>query len=358
MKRIISCVLAISICLSSFTACSPKLEKYSTMFFDVFDTVVSVISYQPNEESFEEMSNFIKEKYTYYDKLFDIYNSYDGLNNIKTINDNAGIKPVEVSQEIIDLLMFSKEWYEKSNGKLNVAMGSVLREWHNMREEYEESGSATVPDIEVLREKAKYTDINCVEVDDENNTVFITDENVQLDVGAVAKGFATEMICDELNKKYDNYALSAGGNVKTHGKPANENERWAIGIENPEVDEEFNRVGGNIDVAYFNTDMSLVCSGGYIRFVVVDGERYHHLIDPETLFPAEIYRGVAIMCEDSGMADALSTSAFMMQPEEALEFINGIDGAECMLIENDGTIHSTEGIKDYLASEGITGKTK
>ena len=166
------------------------------------------------------------------------------------------------------------------------------------------------------------------------------------------------MICDALAEKYDNFCISAGGNVKCHGQPKDDRVRWGIGIENPMVDENWQMIGGNADMAYFNTDMSLVCSGGYQRFMIIDGQRYHHLVDPTTLFPEEKWAGVAILCEDSGMADALSTTLFLMTPDEAMDFIETVEGAECVLIEMDGTMYKSSGTDKYLASRGITNQTK
>lgn len=358
MKKIMRIVLSLCACLSALTGCKRReKQKYSTIIFG-FDTVISLVSYQESQEEFDRMAAYVKERYDYFNSLYDIYNDYDGINNLKTVNDNAGIGPVQVSREIIDLLEFSKEWYEKSGGKLNVAMGSVLRVWHDVREEFSATGTATLPDMDLLRQKAEHTDINRVQIDRENMTVYITDSNVQLDVGAVAKGYATEMICDELREKYDNFAISAGGNVKTHGHPRDGRERWGIGIENPMVDENFDKVGGNLDTAYFNTDMSLVCSGGYERFFVLDGKRYHHVIDPVTLYPEEVYRGVSIFYEDSGVADALSTTTFLSTPQQAMELVESIDGAECILVEIDGTVHKSSGVDAYLASAGVDSMTK
>lgn len=358
MKRFLRIVLSLCVCLSVLTGCQKReKQKYSTIIFG-FDTVISLVSYQESQEDFDRMAEFVKERYDYFNSLYDIYNDYDGINNLKTVNDNAGISPVQVSREIIDLLEFSKEWYEKSGGKLNVAMGSVLRVWHDVREEFSATGTTTLPDMELLRQKAEHTDINRVQIDRENMTVYITDSNVQLDVGAVAKGYATEMICDELREKYDNFAISAGGNVKTHGHPRDGRERWGIGIENPMVDENFDKIGGNLDTAYFNTDMSLVCSGGYERFFVLDGRRYHHVIDPVTLYPEEVYRGVSIFYEDSGVADALSTTTFLSTPQQAMELVESIEGAECILVEIDGTVHKSSGVDAYLASAGVDSMTK
>ena len=324
MKKIISFAMAgiMSVCM--LTGCGPKYEKFSDMLLtqQYFNTVITIISYQPSQEDFDEMVDYLEGEMDRLNKLYDIYHTYPGINNIKTINDNAGVAPVQVDQDIIDLLLFSKEWHAKSGGRLNIAMGSVLKVWHDKREEYDfYGGDVQLPELSLLQEKAQHIDINCVEIDDENNTVFITDPLLRLDVGAVAKGFATEMICDKLAEKYDNFCISAGGNVKCHGQPKDDRVRWGIGIENPMVDENWKMIGGNADMAYFNTDMSLVCSGGYQRFMIIDGQRYHHLVDPTTLFPEEKWAGVAILCEDSGMADALSTTLFLMTPDEAMDFM-------------------------------------
>ena len=265
---------------------------------------------------------------------------------------------MEVDKQIIALLLFSKEWEERSGGKMNIAMGSVLKVWHDVRDEYSAIGTVTLPEYSLLQERAQHTDIDRVVIDAENNTVFITDPQVQLDVGAVAKGYATELIGDELVEMgYDNFAISAGGNVKTYGAPKDDRKRWGIGVQNPAVDENYISLGGNMDMAYFNTEMSLVCSGGYQRFFVHEGRRYHHLIDPVTLYPEEVYRGVAVFCPDSGVADALSTTVFLMEPAAALELIESIPDTECILMEMDGTVHTSSGAGAYLASRGVTNQT-
>lgn len=359
MKKFLSLIMVAALCLTLFTSCAekkPVYEKFTDSVFGSFDTIITVISYQESQAEFDEMMSYIKERFETQNKFFDIYNSYDGVNNIKTINDNAGKTPVKVDKEIIDLLEFSKEWCEKSQGKVNIALGSVLRLWHDVRTEAA-AGNVNLPSMEALEKANQHTDINKMIIDKENSTVFLEDSEMSLDVGAVAKGYATEIICDELSTKYDNYAISAGGNVKTHGEPKDERTRWGVGIQNPEVDENYQMVGGNTDLAFIHGDKSLVCSGGYQRFFVYEGRRYHHLIDPVTLFPEEYYQGVTVLCEDSGVADALSTAIFMMTKDKALEFINSMEDAECLLIMKDGEIVTSDGMAQYLKSEGITSTT-
>ena len=118
------------------------LEKYEASFFDVFDTQTQIIGYASSKEQFSEQMSLIKDKFQYYNDLYDIYHDYEGMNNIKTINDNAGIQPVKVDEEIIELLKLGITMDEKTDGNMNIAMGSVLSIWHD----YREAGSAGYQD--------------------------------------------------------------------------------------------------------------------------------------------------------------------------------------------------------------------
>lgn len=357
-KRILSLALAVVLALSVFTGCEakPKQAKFNGTIWDSFDTIISIVSFNDNEEQFNDFMKTARERYSYYHKLFDIYNNYPDMVNAKTINDNAGIQPVEVEKELFDLIRFSIEWHEKTDGKVNIAMGSVLKIWHDVRT-YAEFNEPILPDMEKLEAANKHTSIENIILDEENMTVYISDPECSIDLGAVAKGYATELICDELGEKYANFAISAGGNVKVNGHPQDGRTRWGIGIQNPVVDENYQMMGGNLDLAFLYGQQSLVCSGGYQRFFVHEGQRYHHLIDPVTLFPKNTYDGVTVLCEDSGVADALSTAIFMLTPEEAIAFMNTIPDAECILVTEDGTKSMTEGFKAYLESCGVTSST-
>lgn len=98
-----------------------KYQKYTHEFMDAFDTVIQLIAYTKDESEFDNFVVLAKERYEELHKLYNIYDDYPGINNIKTINDNAGISPVVVEEEIIDLILFSKEWYEKTSGVVNIA---------------------------------------------------------------------------------------------------------------------------------------------------------------------------------------------------------------------------------------------
>ena len=359
-RRFVSAITALSIAASCFfmSGCSEKVqyEKYNDTFIGSFDTIISVASYHKNETEHKAFRAELDAEYKRLNNLYDIYNDYEGINNAKTINDNAGIAPVEVEKDLFDLIKFSVEWYYKTDGKVNIAMGSVLKIWHDTRTAAE-FGSAVLPDMDRLLAANEHTSIESIILDEAAGTVYISDPMVSIDLGAVAKGYATELIADRLSEKYDSFAISAGGNVKVYGAPKDGRTRWGVGITNPIVDENFAMAGGNIDLAYVANEATIVCSGGYQRFIVVDGQRYHHLIDPETLYPNNTYHGVTILCKDSGVADVLSTAIFMMEKDEAIAYIDTLSDTECLLVTTDNQSYMTTGFKKYLESCGINSKT-
>jgi len=343
-----------------FTGCtaiprpgSKRLNKYTYEFFDTFNTVVQFMGYAENEEQFDEMAKKGQARFEELHKLYDIYNDYEGINNIKTINDNAGVRPVEVKQEIIDLLLFSKEWYTKTNGAVNVALGPVLFIWHQYREEgISDPENAKVPDIEQLKKASLKTDITKVEIDTSKNTVFLREPGMRLDVGAVAKGYATEIVARELSEAgYNSFIISAGGNVRTVGKPMDGvRNKWGIGIQDPDKNAKLPDTPP-LDIA-FVTETSVVSSGDYERYYEVNGQRYHHLIDPTTLMPARHYRAITIVTKDSGIADALSTAVFLLPYEKSRALVESIEGVEALWVMPDRSIEVTDNLKKALKDMG------
>lgn len=359
MKKITSVLVAAIMIMFSLLSCQKETKteytKYSDNFFDAFDTIITVVGYTKTEQEFKSYFKKIQSRYLELHKLYDIYNSYDSINNIKTINDNAGIKPVKVNKEIIDLIVFSKEWHTRTGGIKNIALGPVLRIWHDYREEGKiDTENAKLPPMDKLKEAAKYTDINKVIVDVDKSTVYLEDKKMSLDVGAIAKGYATELVAQEIMKLgFNSGIINAGGNVRVLGKPLDGvRERWGIGLQDP--DKSLLADDDIIDTVFVN-NASVVSSGDYQRFYVVNGKLYHHLIDPKTLMPAEYYHAVTIITERSDMADALSASVFLMPYEESRKFVESLEGVEVIWFMPDGKIEATEGAKKIMKSNGATG---
>ena len=341
-------ILMVLCVLSSCTASSiheGDLDKFSAYSFDYFDTVTTVSGYAESQEAFDEIANSALADLGEYHRLFTIYHRFEGMENLCTINElvNGAHRTVTVDRRIIDMLLYAKEMYVKTNGRVNIAMGSVLSIWHDYREiGMDDPASAELPPMDKLTAAAQHTDINCLVIDEENSTVTLTDPAMKLDVGAIAKGYAVEMVARRLEEQgVTGFVLNVGGNVRTIGAKGN-GEKWVVGIENPTDDEE------KPYLAYLGlAGESLVTSGSYQRYYLVDGKRYHHIIDPDTLMPSEGFTSVSILTDSSADGDALSTALFCMSFEDGLALIESLPNTEAMWVFHDGQEKTSSGFDSY-----------
>jgi len=330
----------------------PQTQRYQAEFLSLFDTVTTIVGYSDSEEHFKALAEEIRAELEAYHQLYDIYHAYPGLNNIKTINDNAGIKPVVVDGRIIDMLEFAKEACGRSGGAFNVALGPVLRLWHDYREAgLDDPENAQLPPAELLQEAALHTDINDVIIDREASTVYLRDAGMRLDVGAIAKGYAIEQVArDAESRGVASLLISVGGNVRAIGKKldadSSGDRRWAIGIQNPDK----SSPRDELMLVQIN-GLSVVSSGIYERYYTVDGRQYHHIIDPGTLMPAGRYAQVSIICRDSGLADALSTAVFCMPLDKGKAFIEQTAGVEAAWVLENGGIEYSSGFESYIKAD-------
>jgi len=294
--------------ITFLTGCNAKKEKFTDYSFDCFDTVTTITGFEKNEEAFKENCEAIKNQLNEYHRLYTIYNRYDDLNNLCTLNSvsSGSHSSQKVDSKIIDMLNFSKEMYQLTNGKVNIAMGSVLSIWHRYRQSgINDPVKAELPKMTELKKAAMHTDIDKLIINEADNTVFLSDPEMTLDVGAIAKGYAVEETAKWMRKKgIKGYILNVGGNVSIIGSRPDGKE-WTVGIENPDTENKENPY-----IAYLNfSDMSLVTSGSYQRFYVVDGKSYNHIIDGDSLMPSERYLSVSVLCESSAAVFRLTTSS-------------------------------------------------
>jgi len=339
MKRLLSLVLLCALLAGCASVQKePEQKQYTASFLDVFDTVTSITGKAENEEVFRSKIQSIHDALGEYHQLFDIYNAYDGINNLKTVNDNAGIAPVKVDSRIIALLKDCKTYYELTDGMVNPAMGSVLQLWHVARNDgINDPANAYLPKEDKLQEASQHMNFEAVIIDEAASTVYISDSNVRLDVGAVAKGWSVQRVAEGAPS---GLLISVGGNVCATGPKDKSGTPWVVGIQNPNG-------GDNYLHTIYLTKGSLVTSGDYQRAYVVDGELYHHIIDPNTLYPSTLWRSVTILCDDSGLADALSTALFLLPLEEGQALLDKT-GALAMWVNRDGEIFYSPGFEDNI----------
>ena len=344
-RRFCAAVCACVMLLGGVTACKKTPQKFSAYSFDYFDTQTTITGYAESQEAFDAVADTILEQLGEYHRLYNVYLRYDGMENLCTINElvEGSHRTVTVDRRIIDLLLYAREMYDKTDGTVNVAMGSVLKLWHDCRViGMDNPANATLPNKDALTAAAQHTDITKMVIDEVNNTVTLTDPQMRLDVGAIAKGYATEQVARWLEQQgVSGYLLNVGGNIRAVGSRG-DGTPWTVGIENPtDTTAEYTAI-----LALSNE--ALVTSGSYQRYYVVDGKRYHHIIHPDTLMPAEGLLSVSVVCADAGLGDALSTALFCMPVQVGLAMVESLPNVEALWVAEDNYIYSTTGWNRYV----------
>jgi thiamine biosynthesis lipoprotein len=282
------------------------VQKQTVTFTDVgFDTPVSFQA-TCSEEEFETYSQIVMDIFSEYNEYFDRYNEYEGVNNVATLNKSASLEPVEVSEPLLECLQMAIE-AENLNSKFDITEGKLLSLWHDAREAEE----AYVPDADEIEQAMIHTGTQGITI--EGNMVSFADESISLDLGGIAKGYTAQAAADALEAAgLTSGYINAGGNVVLIGNKTDGSD-WVIGIQNP---------SSSVSLVQFKTSTpySIVTSGDYQRYMVVDGISYSHIIDPDNGYPAAYMHSVSVIDEDSGYADAMSTALFCMSLDDGLAF--------------------------------------
>ena len=342
MRRIALLVAALLMIPAVLISCA-KPQKWVTHSLDYFDTATTITGYEVDREEFDRVSAQVLAQLGEYHRLYTIYSGEDNLRAINALQD--GVHPVvTVDSRIIDMLLYAKEMYTLTGGRVNVAMGSVLSIWHNYRQAgLDEPWAAELPPMELLLRAAQHTDIEQMIIDPQASTVWLADPEMTLDVGAIAKGYAVEMVAQALEAQgISGYVINVGGNVRTVGtKP--DGEPWLAGIENPNKDAE------PVYIEYLKlAGESVVTSGSYQRYYMVGNQSYHHIIDSQTLMPAQGYLSVSVVCKSSALGDALSTALFCMPLEEGMALVNSLPDVEVLWVMQDETVVRSEGFERFV----------
>ena len=306
----------------------------------LMDTVITIKIYDKKDEKILDLV---------FDRLNEIENRMSNTisdSDISIVNQNAGIKPVAVHDDVYYVLGKAKYFAEISNGAYDPTIGPLVDLWDISRKSKE--GGNEIPsdsEIEKNKEKVDYKKLDLLE----GNQVFLKEKDMKLDLGGIAKGFAA----DEVKKiMIDNGVNSAildlGGNVYAVGEK-NEGEYWNIGVQNP-----FSTQGDNIGILKVK-DSSIVTSGDYERYFEVNGKRYHHIIDSKTGYPSENeLTGVSIISKKSIDGDALSTTLFVLGIKDGTKLLKQLKDVDAIFITKNGEVYIS---KELQKSFELTNKS-
>ncbi|MDK2586128.1 FAD:protein FMN transferase [Romboutsia sedimentorum] len=251
------------------------------------------------------------------------------------LNENAGIQKVKLSETSYDIIKKGLEYSKLSNGGYDISIGPLVKLWSIGLPE------AKVPTKEEVKDTINYVGYSKIQMNDSTHEAFLTQKGMMLDLGSIAKGYATDEVARILKEENVNRAIvDLGGNIYALGSKE-ENEKWNIGIQDP-FDSRGNVVG-SIEVS----DKSVVTSGVYERFIEKDGVKYHHILNPKTGYPYKTeIAGVSIVAQKSIDADALSTLIFTKGLKEGLKLVEDIENVDAVFITKEKKVYTTKGLKD------------
>jgi thiamine biosynthesis lipoprotein len=298
------------------------------------DTYINIKLYCNDNDKAKEALNYVDDLYNEYDKLADRYKKYDDIKNIYYVNNELAIdKQIKIDSKLYDILKYSKSYYYKTNGLFNIALGNVIDAWKNYRDGIKQG----VPTYDELKNSGSI-DINDLILLDDNT--IIKKSNVSIDLGAITKGYVTEIAGDYLESiGIDKYLITAGSSSVKAGNHYN-NGKYKIGLTDPSDPTSLYKVitGNNI---------SVTTSGSYERYYEYNGKKYSHIIDPNTLFPSNNMLSVTVLSDDASLGEILSTTLFLMPIKDGLEYIKLYDGVEAIWYGMDNKVTLSPGMNAY-----------
>ncbi|NWF97387.1 MAG: FAD:protein FMN transferase [Nitrospirae bacterium] len=277
------------------------------------NTIVSITAVSESKDKAEKA---IKAAFDEINKIQKLTDFYSGKSEISLINKNAGVSPVKVSGTVIEILEKALDVSEKTKGSFDITIGAISSL-------YDFSKNIKPSNKEILK-RLKYVNYKNIIIDRKNQTVFLKKKGMLIDTGGITKGYASDKAAEVLKiNGIKSGIIAVGGEIHAFGTNP-DNKLWKIGIKDPDPNSEENDIIAAIELS----DSSISTSGDYQRFFILDGKKYHHILDPKTGMPADLCRSVTVIGKENSMTDALATGIFVLGPEEGIKILkeNGLNG--------------------------------
>ncbi|GAB4543886.1 MAG: FAD:protein FMN transferase [Thermodesulfovibrionia bacterium] len=278
-------------------------------------------------------------------RLEGLLNYFSPDSEVTVINNHAGIGPVKVSRETIEVIKRSLQIAEMSNGAFNPTIGPVIRLWRFSRQDRGD----TIPSDEAIKDALKLVDYKKIKINEDNSEVYLEMKGMEIDLGGIAKGYAADKAVDVIKGMGMEAGLVAiAGDIKGFGlRP--DGLPWHVGIQDPRSEK------GDTDEVFatiYLKDSAISTSGDYQRFFIKDGKRYHHIIDPKTGYPSgSSIINISVIADDGFMTDGLSTAMFIYPPQEAIDILESL-GLEGIIVDNQKMVYATKGLKYEITNRG------
>lgn len=279
-------------------------------------------AHQCIEDAVEEISRI--------EKLLTTFNENSQAN---LINRHAGIAPVQVDKEVFELIKRSKKISSLTQGAFDITYGSIDKKLWNF-----DNTMTSLPDAQTAKQMVRLINYRNVLLDENNCTVFLQEPGMRIGFGGIGKGYAAEMAKQVLQKRgIESGIVNASGDLTAWGYQPN-GKPWTIGIADPNA---ARNAFSYLDI----TNTSIATSGNYEKFVMIDGKKYSHTIDPKTGLPVRGIKSVTIICPNAEIADAMATPVMIMGTQVGLDMINQISGLACIIVDDNDVVHTSKNIR-------------
>ena len=275
--------------------------------------------------------------------VFDVFRDVDETMSewkpnspLTMVNNAAGKHLVKVPQDLFNTVKRSLEIANLTSGAFDPTWAALWKLWN-----FSPGTDKQLPSEAQLQSLLPLVDWEKIQLDAERQTVFLPEEGMLIGLGGIAKGLAIDRSRDALaSRGIENYMIIAGGQVLVRG--TKEGRPWRIGIRDPDGTQ------GDYFAVLNVTDTCVSTSGDYEHFFMLEGKRYHHIIDPKNGFPAVGVRSVTVITPDATLADALSTALFVMGPTSAIKLVDNLPAVEAVIIDAEGQVLLSNDIEDRL----------
>lgn len=298
-------------------------KEYSKNYF-YMDTYINVkVDSTKSKSEIDSVFEDIDYLYRSYNELTNRYSEYDDVINVYYLNEIlSDDEEIEIDKRLADIIEIGLEYYDKTDGLFNIASGNLTGIWKNFIDVCDSVPSSVDLDVNI--------NIDDIKLD---GNIYSKSNGIKLDLGAIAKGYVTEIVGEYLEDNgINNYIINAGGNVKV-GK-AYDKDYYIVGITDPNnTSNIFTKVNIN--------NLSVVTSGSYQRYCMIEDKLYSHVINPVTKYPSSNALSVSVIGEDSTLCDIYSTYLFLLSVEDGLEIVNNISGIEAIwYVDSDNIVRS------------------
>jgi FAD:protein FMN transferase len=335
MKRVfdLACALTIALVVGSHDvaiAAEPHLVRAS---FTAMGTEVSFAVFTTDDVNAQRA---IGDAISEIRRLEKMMTTWSDDSEVSLINKNAGIKPVPVSPETIEVLDAAQRSSKLSGGAFDVTFYALKGLWH-----FDEDRVAKVPPLAEIKKRLALIDYRKLKIDHDKHTVFLEKKGMAINLGGIAKGYAVDRAVAVLKKAgFNNAIVQAGGDLMCAGNKGGK--PWGAGIRDPRG----NR--GDVFAMMYLSDHAFSTAGDYERFFLINGKRYHHIIDPRTGFPAMQSRSVTIYAPNATLADGIDDAIFILGWKKGFEMIDKLDDVGAVVVDGEGEVHISKRVQDRV----------